>query len=210
MTVVRTRRDHRRRQAAECFRNARESIGTIEPDMSLFMVTRGQFSMIDAILACLDETGPARISCWTFAVAAYECEVVARLREDERITAGTLVVAMNAGTELQRQQPAEWRRVFGPDSVKFARNHAKMATLEGGGYRLLLRGSMNLNANPQFEQLDITEGGPEFALVRRIEDELPVLREDASNHELLYASRIGDAWHTTDTDAFREVRQWRP
>ncbi len=34
---------------------------------------------------------------------------------------------------------------------------------------------MNLNWNPRFEQLDITEGGGDFDLVERIRSELPVL-----------------------------------
>ena len=62
----------RRKRAVESFKTAADCIGTIEPGTALFAVTRGQFSMIDAILACLDQTGPADVSLWTWTVAEYE------------------------------------------------------------------------------------------------------------------------------------------
>ncbi len=52
----------RRKRIVESFRSAAEAIGTVEAGMSLFAVTRGQWSMIDAIFHCLSQTGPANIS----------------------------------------------------------------------------------------------------------------------------------------------------
>jgi hypothetical protein len=40
----------RRQRAVESFKTAADCIGKVEPGMSLFAVTRGQFSMIDAVL----------------------------------------------------------------------------------------------------------------------------------------------------------------
>lgn len=59
----------RRKAARESFQSAAECIGTVEPGMSLFAITRGQWSMIDAILAVLDQVGPAKLSLWTWTVA---------------------------------------------------------------------------------------------------------------------------------------------
>jgi len=59
-------------RAVESFGNAAQAIGPIEPGMSLFCVTRGQWSMLDAILHVLSQTGPAAITLWTWTIAEYE------------------------------------------------------------------------------------------------------------------------------------------
>ena len=184
----------RRKTAVESFGNAASAIGAVEPGMSLFTITRGQWSMIDAVLHCLDQVGPARLSLWTWTVAEYEVQVLQRLREDRRVTGGRLVIdhgarVKNAGIIR------EWKGSFGADSVRYVVNHAKIARIESAsGLRLLLRGSMNLNFNPRFENFDITEGGPDYDLVERIEDELPVLVDACSGKDVYAASRVGEAF----------------
>ena len=62
----------RRAVARESFANAAETIGPCKPGMSLFAITRGQWSMIDAVLHVLDQVGPAAVSLWTWTIAEYE------------------------------------------------------------------------------------------------------------------------------------------
>ena len=64
--------------------------------MSLFAITRGQFSMIDAIFHCLKEVGPASVSVWTWTIADYEVEAMAGLMARQEITAGRLVIDQSA------------------------------------------------------------------------------------------------------------------
>ena len=59
----------RRKRVVESFESAAKCIGPIEKGMSLFAITRGQFSMIDAIFHCLHEIGPAEMSVWTWTIA---------------------------------------------------------------------------------------------------------------------------------------------
>jgi hypothetical protein len=66
-TSARTRR---RKVAREAFRSAAEAIGPIEPGMGLFLLTRGQFSMLDIVKHVVEEIRPARVSVWTWAIAA--------------------------------------------------------------------------------------------------------------------------------------------
>lgn len=82
----------RRSRAVESFGNAASAIGPVAPGMSLFAVTRGQWSMIDAILHTLDCVGPSKLSLWTWTVAEYEVQTLTRLRNDQRLTAGRLVI----------------------------------------------------------------------------------------------------------------------
>jgi len=144
-------------KASECFKNATESLGTLEKGFSLFGLTRGQFSMIDLVLACLDQVGPARVSLWTWCIAEYEVECFERLLMDDRITSALLVIDSQARTH-NRELLKKWQSVHGPDSIKWVVNHAKVCTVQTAAFKLLLRGSMNLNYNPRFEQFDVDEG----------------------------------------------------
>lgn len=197
----------RRLRAVESFRSAADCIGPVEPGMSVFAVTRGQFSMIDAISHVLDELGPSRISLWTWTIAEYEVVVFTEMMRDARLEDALLVIDGGARNK-NHALIAQWKASFGPESVRYVTNHAKIATVEGGGLRVLLRGSMNLNFNPRFEQLDVTEGGPDFDLVRSIEAELPVLEDDASNGDVYAASRVSAAFEPEKLEVFSKVKRW--
>lgn len=198
----------RRTRAVESFGNAASCIGPVAADMSLFAITRGQFSMLDALLHVLDQVGPAKITLWTWTIAEYEVDVMCRLIDDGRITSGTLIIngeRPKIFSEANHTQNivAKWRDKFGPDSIRNVMNHSKIATVEtAAGLRVLLRGSMNLNFNPRFEQLDITEGGPDFALVRRIESEIPILPDGSSSQSRHAASKTTDAFSPAVLDMF--------
>lgn len=198
----------RRTRAVESFGNAADAIGPITPGMSLFAITRGQWSMIDAILHCLTEVGRSRISLWTWTIASYEVEVLNRLKIDDRLAGGRLVIdygARNKNAEII----ADWQRRFGSDSVRYVLNHAKIARIESErGLRLLLRGSLNLNFNPRFEQFDITEGGEDHDLVRSIEEELPVLADDCPGAEVYKASKVSDAFEQQQLSLFSGIKTW--
>lgn len=199
----------RRARAAESFKTAAECIGPIEEGISVFAITRGQFSMIDAVLHVLDCLGPSVVSLWTWTVAEYEVQCLERLRNDARVTRATLIIDHGA---RHKNAPliAAWKHAYGPESVRYVINHAKIATVEGGGRRVLLRGSMNLNFNPRFEQLDVTEGGPDFDLVRKIEAELQILADDASGAQVYEGSKVSDRWNLADkVGAFGKVKPWK-
>jgi hypothetical protein len=85
-----------------------------------------------------------------------------------------------------------------------------MATVEGGGLKVLMRGSMNLNHNPRLEQIDITEGGLDFDLVRRLEEGLPEDTGDPgiSNSAAVKASGLGPG-AIGALKAFDGVKTWK-
>lgn len=198
----------RRQKAVESFGCAASAIGQVEAGMSLFAITRGQWSMIDAVLHVLDQVGPARLSLWTWTVAEYEVEVLARLRRDQRVTGGRLVI--DAGARNKNAGIiAEWKQSFGVESVRYVTNHSKIARIESAsGLKLLLRGSMNLNFNPRFEQFDITEGGPDYDLVEQIESELPILQDNCTGKEVWAASRVGEAFDQSQLSLFSGMKVW--
>lgn len=199
----------RRKRAVESFRVVSECLGPIEREMSLFAITRGQFSMLDVIVYCLDQVGPSRVSVWTFSLGAYDVACLAALRADQRITEGRLVVDYQAKTE-RPESLAAWRAAFGPLSVRYVVSHSKMVTIASvSGLRLLCRGSFNFNHNTRFEQLDLTEGGPEFDLVDSIEARLPVLDDSSTMADAYRGSQLDQAYSGSELKVFRGVKQWR-
>ncbi len=197
----------RRRHAVESFRSAAEAIGPIVPGLSLFLITRGQFSMLDMVAHVVAQLGQAEVSVWTWAIADYEVEAMSGLMMNRAIVGARLVVDRSA-EQRSAKTIQDWRQRFGIDQVRVCKNHAKLARVWAADRRVLIRGSMNLNFNPRFEQADITEGGEDFALVQRIEDELPVLRPLCSNAEAESASKLSLAFEASELAMFSGVKPW--
>lgn len=199
----------RRKRAVESFTCAADAIGPVFAGMSLFSVTRGQWSMIDAILHVLDSVaGPCDVTLWTWTVAEYEVQCLTRLRVDGRVRSGLLVI--DAGARHKNAAIiSDWQATFGASSVRYVVNHAKIATVRSAdGLCLLLRGSMNLNMNPRFEQFDITEGGADFDLVAGLESELPVLADACSGGEARAATKVNAAFSVDTLDIFDGLKRW--
>lgn len=197
----------RRTRAVESFGSAAECIGQIENNMSLFAITRGQFSMLDIVSVLIEQAGQCDISVWTWAIADYEVECFSNFMQNKKINHADLIVdraAENKNAEVIQQ----WRDRFGINSVKVCKNHAKIATIYNDNYRLFARGSMNLNFNPRFEQFDITEGGMDFDLVKKIESELEVLPAKCSNLEAMNNSQLGLAFESSQLKMFDGVKVW--
>jgi hypothetical protein len=139
--------------------------------------------------------------------------------QDKAVTGARLVIDRAGGagktsskksrTDRNNLLLGEWRRIFGDESVRYVVNHAKIARVEAeSGLRVLLRGSMNLNFNPRFEQLDITEGGPDYDLVEKIENELPILPPSCSKADAYAASRVSEAFEPEQLKIFGGLKVW--
>ena len=207
MAGLSARADKRRARAVESFGSAADCVGPIEPGMSLFAVTRGQFSMLDIVAHCIREVGPCHVSCWTWAIAEYEIQCFEAFMHNKEIVGGRLIID-RAGAKRSHGLLADWKTNFGPESVRVCKNHAKICRIETSEVRLLIRGSMNLNFNPRFEQFDITEGGPDYDLVNKLESELPVLEEPLTNMKADNASRLGNAYEAAELALFDGVQVW--
>ncbi len=198
---------NRRRKSIESFASAKECIGPLEPGMSLFAITRGQFSMIDVINDLIWKMGSADVSVWTWAIAEYEVEVFTALMDRQEIRSGRLVIDYSA-EHRNAGLIQQWRDRFGDESVRIVRSHAKIARVWNDDYRFLARGSMNLNYNPRFEQFDLTEGGDDFEMVAGIEDELQVLRPMCARRDAENNSQLERAWKAEQIEMFGPKKVW--
>jgi len=158
-------RDLRRRQ------DAAEAIAGLNKRIEIFGFTKGQFSMLDMLVACLAKTGPAFMSISTWTAARKEIAALSDLRDAGELLGTRWLVDLT----FARRDPAaaqQIRTTFGVDSIRVAQNHAKFAIFENDSWRLVIRTSMNLNMNPRFEDFTIAHDPPLADFLNRILDEI--------------------------------------
>lgn len=146
----------RRRLSVERSGSARAALSGLEPGCEVLLLTYGQFSLVDAIDALLDVTGPADVSitCWT--AATFDIALTDRLCDAGRIRSVRWVVDRSFAT----RHPDYYRQLvarFGVDRVRTTRGHAKLVTIRNETWDLAIRTSMNLNENLRLETLEVSD-----------------------------------------------------
>ncbi len=143
--------------AAVCLGNARDALSGFGRGDHLFGLTKGQFSMIDLAAAVLERTGPADVAVWTWCIADYEVQAVSAFIVGGSIRRFRMVLDWS-GAQRATQLVADLQERFGVDCVRVSHTHAKIVTVTtDDGWSVTIRGSMNLNSNPRFEQFDISD-----------------------------------------------------
>jgi hypothetical protein len=150
---------------------AADAIGTLAHGQDVYILTYGQFSLIDALVHILDQTGPADVilSSWTAADA--HLQEAAHMLEAASIRSLRMIVDRSFRT----RQPGYYRRMqelFGADCVREIRSHAKFMVISNDNWRVVVRTSMNLNENPRFENIEISEDPAFAAFMTAIADEI--------------------------------------
>lgn len=141
--------------------SAREAIGELTPGCEVLVLTYGQFSLIDAIVALLRQTGPAAVILSTWTAGDTDLTTAANLLESAAITRLRMIVDRSFLT----RQPGycqKMRALFGDECIRTMRSHAKFAVIRNERWTLAVRTSMNLNTNPRLEQIEISDD-PAFA-----------------------------------------------
>lgn len=135
---------------------ASEAIGTLVPGCRVVGITKGQFSLLDLLRACLDQTGPADVLVSTWTTGIRDAETAAWLLRSGEIRSLQFLTDRSFPT----RQPAYALRLvelFGEDAVVCTKTHAKFALIRNERWDLCIRSSMNLNRNPRFEQFDLDD-----------------------------------------------------
>lgn len=140
-------------------------------DREAFGFNKGQFSIIDLVLAALRFTGPAEatIATWTAADA------------DLRRTAETLKcgqfksVRWIVDRSFEARQPAfcaTMRELFGDDTIRTLANHAKFILLKSDDWSVIIQTSMNLNFNKRIENFWIADDAELFSEFSALVDDV--------------------------------------
>lgn len=150
---------------------ATEAIGTIEKNTDTFILTYGQFSLIDAVVAILDQIGPAHVSLSTWTAAHAHLERSAELLG----SADLLSFRMIVDRSFQSRQPEYHHHMielFGAECIRAIRTHAKFIVLRNEHFSVVCRTSMNLNENPRLENIEISEDDDFARFFESIVDEV--------------------------------------
>ena len=181
-------------RASVCLDSARAALAALDPGGHVFGLTKGQFSMIDLAAAVLEKTGSADVGLWTWCIADYETQCLRAFMNDRRILSFRLVLDYS-GARRESALLSDLQGRFGADCIRVTKTHAKIVTVANEEWRVTIRGSMNLNMNPRFEQFDVSDADGAFDVVNGMMSELwargPALAVDqatnATARDLLHA-----------------------
>ena len=137
-------RDLRRKETAAA------AIEGFNKEIEIYGFTKGQFSIIDIIEAVLNITGPANLTVSTWTAATTDVTSVIKFVQASMCTSSRWLVDYT----FQQRSPELAKRirdVFGPDSIRVGKNHAKFFLLQNEEWDVICPTSMNLNFNPRFE-----------------------------------------------------------
>ncbi len=138
-------------------KTAAEAIAGLTIDNEIFGFTKGQFSVLDLIVACLKRTGPAHFSISTWTAARKEILEIDRLMKEGAITAARWLVDY---TFVRRDKTAahQVRKTFGHDAIRIANTHSKFCLFQ--------------NMNPRFEDFTLAHDPEIAAFLTGILDEI--------------------------------------
>lgn len=134
--------------------SAKRALGVLSPGVSISMITRGQFSLLDLLWAVLDQVGPSDVIISTWTMGVRDAENAEDLLRRGTIRSLRFLVDRSFPTR-QPAYAAAVRKRFGSEAFVLSRVHAKFAVILGGALPVVVRSSMNLNKNERWEQADV-------------------------------------------------------
>ncbi len=136
--------------------NVAEAVGPITPGCEIYGLCKGQFSLIDLIVYCLQATGPADLVVSTWTAAGSDIQHAFRL-----LTEGTVrTLRFLVDFSFPSRQPAyceALRERFGDEAIRITKNHAKFVLIQNESWNLVVKSSMNLNENRRLENFEISD-----------------------------------------------------
>jgi len=151
--------------------SAENAIGDLSKNMDLFILTFGQFSLIDALVAILGKTGPAHVVISTWTAADAHLERSKALMESAQVLSFRMIVDRS----FETRQPGyayHMRELFGKSCIRAIRTHAKFLIIRNDKWDIVVRTSMNLNENPRLENIEISENKEFAEFFQTIADEI--------------------------------------
>lgn len=142
--------------------NARVALADLDHSTELYILTFGQFSLLDAIQAILEKTGPADVTISTWTAATADLSRAEEFLSNQTIRSLRFLVDRSFLTR-QPGYARQLTKAFGGDAIRTTRTHAKFAIITNDQWAVTVRTSMNMNENPRLEHLEV---GHDPALAR--------------------------------------------
>ena len=150
--------------------SARDTIAGFDHGMDVVGLTFGQFSLLDLVDAALEITGPADVTISTWSAGFYDVEAAERFRDSGRLRSIRFI--MDSSAKRGQATVGDVADVFGPDSIRATRSHAKFVLIRNESWAVLITTSMNLNLNPRIEQFEMTDDAARADLFAEFADAL--------------------------------------
>ena len=157
-TVCRRDQVHSRRELRRSLAEpiAAAAIGTLSPGCEIYGLTRGQFSLVDVVVALLAQTGPANVVVSSWTAAGSDISFANQLLTDGRICSLRFIMDFS----FQTRQPAYCAALlerFGAGAIRATKTHAKFVLITNEKWNISVRTSMNLNENRRMENFEISD-----------------------------------------------------
>lgn len=135
--------------------NAKQSIGEIYPNMEIFGLNKGQYSIINIIEIVLEQTGRADVIISTWTAAKAEIQKAKDFLKNGNINKLHFIVDRSFPTR-QKKYYDQLIATFG-DIVSLTNSHAKFVLIRNDKWNIVIRTSMNLNENKRLENFEISD-----------------------------------------------------
>ena len=172
-----TRKVRPRKIALSKGTNARDALADWGRGMETYCLTFGQFSLMDAVEAILEKTGPADVAIATWTAGSADLSRSAESLRNGNIRSLRFVVDCSFG-QRQPGYLAQVRELFGDAAIRSTRTHAKYAVITNDEWSVAVRTSMNLNENPRLESIEVSDDPELAAFLLAVTDE--IFREEAA------------------------------
>ena len=122
----------------------------------LIGLTRGQFSLIDLIYSILKQVGKSKVICATWSAGIKDANTVKWMINSDLIESFLLVTDHSYVTR-QSKYALQLTELFGKENIRTSELHAKFCLISNDNFNIIIRTSMNLNANKTCESFEIDE-----------------------------------------------------
>jgi hypothetical protein len=128
----------------------------VSPNCRIMGLTRGKFSLIDLIYAILKKIGGGNVICTTWSAGIKDANNIKWMVDTNLIRSFTLITDHSYATR-QKKYAIAIEDLFGADNIRTSEVHAKFVLISNETHKIVIRTSMNLNANKTCENFEIDE-----------------------------------------------------
>tara|TARA_R110000782_G_scaffold129510_1_gene221070 strand:- start:337 stop:981 length:645 start_codon:yes stop_codon:yes gene_type:complete len=126
-------------------------------------LTNGEFSLIDLIAGLLEVTGKAHLVVATWSAGIKDCHQVKWLMDTGKL-ASVRVITDHSFCTRKKQYMVSISDMFGDENIRTTESHAKFVLIHNDDFRIVIRTSMNLNANKTCETFEVDKDAGVFEL----------------------------------------------
>jgi hypothetical protein len=136
--------------------NAHPVAQKIQPNCRILGLTNGQFSLIDLVKHILDVVGKSDVTCVTWSAGIKDANQVAWMKNTNMLNSFTLITD-HSYVNRQKAYAVALDDLFGKENIRTSEIHAKFTLIKNDNYNIVIRTSMNLNANKTCESFEIDD-----------------------------------------------------